>query len=159
MQEKTRHIASHARRLSQHTTVRFAAVGIINTLVDFGIFNILIAIFSLGVVPASITSTTIAMIISYLLNKKVVFRQGTPHSVRQVVLFFAVTISGIWIVQTLIMVQALGLLERAFDADTQSFLYWFLQNVAKGIGVVGSLTWNYIGYSRIVFRKQQRGES
>lgn len=146
-------IAGHARRLGQNTKVRFIGAGIFNTLVDVACFNLLIVLFSVGVVPASIVSTTTAMAISYLINKKVVFRSQTPHSVRQIILFIAVTLTGIWLVQTLIMVQVLAFLDHAFAATEQSFLEWFLRNVAKGCGIVAAAVWSYFGYSRLVFRE------
>lgn len=154
MQHKKR-IIGHARRLSQHTKVRFVAVGALNTFIDFAIFNLFVAVLSTGIVIASIVSTTVAMAISYLLNHKAVFRSDQSHSIKQIVLFLIVTLSGIWIIQTLIMVQVLGLLERLFDPAGQSFLLWFLQNVAKAFGVVCSAVWNYLGYSRLVFRKKE----
>lgn len=146
-------IAGHAKRLGQSTKVRFVAAGIVNTLVDVLTFNFFIVVFSFGVVPASIISTTTAMVMSYILNKKAVFRSQTPHSFKQIVLFVAVTAMGIWIVQTFIMVGALQLLDQWFNPADQSFLQWFLQNVAKGFGVVAGAVWSYLGYSRIVFRE------
>lgn len=132
------------------------AVGAFNTLFDFTIFNILIVVFAVSPVPANIVSATTAMIVSYLLNKKVVFRHEGAHSVRQIVLFFAVTIIGIWVVQNLIMVSVLEILERILEPEAGSFLLWFLQNVAKAVGVLGSLVWNFLGYSRLVFPKKSQ---
>ncbi len=144
-------IVGHARRLGQNTKARFVAAGIFNTLVDVGVFNFFIIVFGLRVVPASIISTTTAMIVSYIINKKAVFRSQTPHSLKQVILFVAVTLTGIWLIQTIIMVQVLEFLESFFNASEQSFLLWFLQNVAKGIGILVGAVWSYLGYSRLVF--------
>ena len=144
-------IVGHARRLGQNTKVRFVAAGIFNTLVDVGVFNFFIIVFNLGVVQASIISTTTAMIVSYIINKKAVFRSQTPHSLKQVILFVAVTLTGIWLIQTVIMVQMLAFLEGFFDPGEQSFLLWILQNVAKGIGILVGAVWSYLGYSRLVF--------
>ncbi|HEU5186901.1 MAG TPA: GtrA family protein [Candidatus Saccharimonadales bacterium] len=148
-----RKIAGHAKRLGQNTKVRFVAAGVINTLVDVLTFNFFIIVFSFTVVPASIISTTTAMVVSYILNKRAVFRSQTPHSAKQIALFIVVTATGIWLVQTVIMVSALNLLEQLFKPESQGFLEWFLQNVAKGFGVVAGAVWSYFGYSRIVFRE------
>ncbi len=153
MSLKHHKLVGHARRMGQNTKVRFVAAGIANTLVDVSGFNLLIVVFSFGVVPASIISTSIAMAVSYVLNKKAVFRSQTPHSVKQIILFVAVTLTGIWLIQTVIMVQALGFLEDMFNASEHSFLLWFLQNVAKGFGILAGAVWGYLGYSRIVFRE------
>lgn len=146
-------IAGHARRLGGNTKVRFIAAGIANTLVDVVTFNFFILAFSFGVVHASIISTTTAMVVSYILNKKAVFRSQTPHSFKQIVLFVVVTAAGIWLVQTFVMVGALNVLDSWFNPAEHSFLEWFLQNVAKGFGVVAGAVWSYLGYSRIVFRE------
>jgi putative flippase GtrA len=146
-------IAGHAKRLGENTKVRFVAAGIVNTLVDVLTFNFFIIVFSFTVVPASIISTTTAMVVSYILNKKAVFRSKTPHSVKQIVLFLVVTLTGIWLVQTFIMVEVLKLLQNLFNAQDETFLKWFLQNVAKGFGILAAAVWSYIGYSRIVFRE------
>lgn len=153
MQQVHRKIVGHAKRLGQHTKVRFVAAGIINTLIDVLGFNFFIVVFSFGVVPASIISTTIAMAVSYILNKKAVFRSQTPHSFKQIVLFVIVTLTGIWLIQTIIMVEVLKVLEHWFNVQEQSFLLWFLQNVAKGFGIIAGAVWSYLGYSRIVFRE------
>lgn len=145
-------IAGHAKRLGQNTKVRFAAVGVFNTLFDFSIFNFLILALSLPPVPANIVSTTTAMVVSYVLNKKVVFKHEGAHTARRVVLFFVVTIIGIWVVQNVIMVSVLAVMRGVFDPADGSFMLWFLQNFAKGVGVIGSLIWNYLGYSRVVFK-------
>lgn len=144
-------LIGHAKRASQNTKVRFVAVGIINTLVDVGIFNFLVLLFSLSVIAASIVSTTVAMTISYMLNKRAVFRDHMPHSFKQIALFLVVTLAGIWLVQTLIMVEVLRFLEHSFNATDNSFLLWFLKNVAKGFGIIAGAVWSYVGYSRIVF--------
>ena len=153
MPQLHRKIAGHAKRLGGNTKVRFIAAGIANTLVDVLTFNFFIIVFSFGVVPASIISTTTAMAVSYILNKKAVFRSQTPHSLKQIILFIVVTATGIWLVQTLIMVGVLNVLEVWFNPADQSFLQWFLQNVAKGFGIIAGAVWSYIGYSRIVFRE------
>lgn len=146
--------AHHARRLGEKQKIRFILAGITNTLVDVVGFNIFILLFAAHVVPASIASTTIAMAVSYLLNKKAVFRNKQPHHAKQIFLFLLVTLSGIWVIQTLIMVEVLHVLENTFDPQSQTFLLWFLQNVAKGAGIVFGAVWNYLGYSRLVFREK-----
>lgn len=152
-------VAGHVRRASQNTKVRFVAAGVANTLVDVAIFNFMIVVFSLAAVPASIVSTTVAMGVSYLLNKKAVFRDGVPHSFKQITLFLVVTLTGIWVIQSLIMVGTLNIMENMFHPEEQSFQMWFLQNVAKGFGIVAGAVWSYLGYSRIVFPNKSEKNS
>lgn len=145
--------ARHARALGGNQKVRFILAGIANTLVDFAVFNLLILLFTLHVAPANIIATTTAMTVSYLLNKKAVFRNGDPHNIRQVALFLGFTLFGIWVVQTGTMLAVLHVLENMFTPETGSFLEWFLRNAAKASGIVFGAVWSYLTYSRIVFRK------
>ena len=144
-------ITDHARRIAQDKKVRFIAVGITNTVVDVLVFNILVQVCKLDLVAANIISTTVAMAGSFLLNKRAVFRDTDPAP-KQVVLFLAVTLSGIWIIQTVVMVQVFNFLQGEFAAQSHPLLVWFLQNVAKAAGIAISAVWNYLGYSRIVFK-------
>ncbi len=149
-QKHSKAIAAHTQRLAQSTKVRFIGAGIVNTLVDFSVFNILV-FFGLDIVLATIISTSVAMAGSFLLNKRGVFRNADPAP-KQVVLFLLVTLSGQWIVQTIVMVQVLHFLQGEFAAQNHPLFVWILQNVAKAAGIVISAAWNYIGYSRLVFK-------
>lgn len=153
----TERAVHHARILGGSRKIRFILAGITNTLVDFAVFNVLILLFTLHVAPANIIATSIAMAVSYLLNKKAVFRNGDPHNIRQVTLFLGFTLFGIWVVQTGSMLIILNILEGTFTPDTGSFLEWFLRNVAKASGIVFGAVWSYLTYSRIVFRERSKG--
>lgn len=155
----TERAVHHARILGESRKIRFILVGATNTLIDFALFNILILLFALHVAPANIIATSIAMGISYLLNKKAVFRNGDPHNIQQVALFLGLTLFGIWVVQTGSMLVTLHVLESVFTPDTGSFLEWFLRNVAKASGIVFGAVWSYLTYSRIVFRDRGKGKS
>ncbi|HEX6461979.1 MAG TPA: GtrA family protein [Candidatus Saccharimonadales bacterium] len=141
------------RKAAAYKKVRFAAVGVVNTAVDFGILNLLVLVFSIGLVPANIISTTLAMLTSFTLNKNIVFRQKGPGAVRQFVLFIIVTLVGIWLLQTVIVVQTYEALERLLHEQQQTgLLAWFILNAAKAFGVAAGIVWNYLWYSRFVFK-------
>lgn len=127
--------------------LRFGMVGIANTTVDVVILNILVNLLGLALVPANIISTTFAMVCSFVLNKKGVFQSNDPHYARQLALFFAVTLVGIWGLQTAVVfvvysfLQVVTALPLAVD-----------MNIAKVVGILVSMVWNYTWYSRVVFR-------
>ena len=154
--KKSRHvrkIALVAKRAANYQKVRFAAVGIVNTIVDFGMLNLLVFVFMVQLAPANIISTTLAMLVSFGLNKKIVFRQKGPGALKQFILFMVVTLIGIWLLQTIIVVQAYGALERLLHEQQQTgLLAWFILNTAKAIGVAVGIIWNYLWYSRLVFK-------
>lgn len=140
-------IKQHGARLVKSEKVRFGLVGIANTIVDFAILNILVGVFGVMRIPANVISTTVAMLVSFTLNKKTVFQDTSGHRTRQIVLFFAVTLTSIWVIQTaVIMVVSYALQPFGLPEIVEL-------NVAKVAGICVGLVWNYVMYSRVVFKK------
>lgn len=144
MEKKIKQVYSTAKASKK---LRFGLVGIANTTVDVVILNTLVNILGMAIVPANILSTTCAMFFSFFLNKKTVFRSSDPRYLRQLILFFSVTLVGIWVLQTTVVflvynfLQTITVLPMALD-----------MNIAKAIGIAVSMVWNYVWYSRIVFK-------
>lgn len=144
MEKKIKHVYTTAKASKK---LRFGMVGIANTTVDVVILNVLVNILGFALVPANIISTTFAMLCSFILNKKGVFQSKDPRYARQLALFLFVTLMGIWGLQTAVVflvynfLQTIAVLPLAID-----------MNIAKIIGVLVSMVWNYIWYSRVVFR-------
>lgn len=142
---------------------KFGIVGIINTIIDFGLFNILIGVFELARIPANIISTTCAMIFSFIANKRFVFGSNEKRVLRQAVLFLLVTAFGLYVIQNLVIYFLtevwLAPLDFAYDIVTalglgKTFSHEFvINNGAKVIATLFSLTWNYLLYKRVVFKK------
>jgi putative flippase GtrA len=141
---------------------KFGLVGIINTLIDFVIYNVLFGILGLDVRIANIISTTCAMIFSFTANKQLVFGRGSGSLVKQAVVFYAVTAFGLYVLQTgtihiltdiwttplhvaVSIIHGLGFGEVFSDT-------FIINNGAKAVGTVLSLTWNYMMYKKVVFR-------
>jgi len=138
--------------MHHYTKIRFIAVGVLNTAVDFGVFNLLLLAFKVQPVLASIISTTIAMIVSFLLNRSFVFKRGGTFSGREALEFFAVTIAGLWVVQSLVISQVGGLLHgMLFTSEV-----WASDDIAKVIAIGASTVWNYLWYSRLVFATKEK---
>lgn len=133
--------------LLKHNKIRFGLVGIINTLVDFSALLILARVFGVPMVLANIISTSGALSLSYLLNKKAVFQSKGPHSRRQLVLFVTGTLIGLWMIQTMMIVLVTYL--ASLIAPQASVMIVLI--AAKIIATISSLIWNYYWYSRIVF--------
>ena len=137
---------------------RFGLVGVLNTLVDVIISNILILLFGLGVVAAGLISGTIAMINSYIFNQRFTFKTRKVSPVRTVY-FFTITVFGLYIIRPLVLklfveqwlwpadfayriTSVLHLpLSRKFDGD----------NLALAIAIIIVLGYNYIMYKKFVF--------
>jgi putative flippase GtrA len=140
---------------------KFGIVGIINTLLDFGIFNALTKFAHFGLIQANIVSTTCAMLFSFFANKKVVFKQEGGSVVRQAILFFAITAFGLYVIQngiiyllTDLWIGPINLFVNIIRSVGINFFSdgFYINNGAKAIATLASLTWNYIMYKKVVFK-------
>jgi putative flippase GtrA len=138
---------------------RFGLVGLINTLIDFGLYNVLSAPGRLSLVQANLISTTVAMIISFFTNRQLVFREHSGSFWRQVVSFYVVTAFGLYVLQTgtikLLTEVWLGPVNAAVmfahTAGLSGHDQFVIKNTAKLIGTIVSLAWNYVMYKSVVF--------
>ena len=151
---KARLSALRQHPLLANKKVRFVAAGVLNTGIDFTIFNLAIFAFGFKTWLANLCSTTIAMVISYFVNKVLVFddRQAMNH--RQFLAFIAVTVVGLWGLQTVIVVglsKALRPAAAAILGGSATTVHWLTSNVAKAVGTVASAVWNYLWYDRTIF--------
>lgn len=129
-----------------HRILRFLAVGVANTGLDVGLLFGFLAL-GLNLWLANTLSTSLALVFSFFLNRSFTF-SSSGSAFRQGVSFLLVTLTGLWLLQPLVMSVVVHL-----AADWLSSPWLLL--CAKGIATVFSMTWNYILYSRLVFRKQE----
>lgn len=149
---------------------RFGLIGILNTLVDYVIFIGLTKILSIpldGVWKAKLVSGAIAMCFSFIMNRTFVFRSKSQNVGRQAAEFFPVTMVGVFVIQTgLVQLfssklphlgklafsigDSLGIVGILPDLLTEAFV---IKTVAFGLATLASLTWNYLMYKHVVFRK------
>ena len=150
---------------------KFAIVGVINTLVDVVILNILVffgftaAFVILGqqFLAANIVSVAVAMVNSFILNKQWTFRAEEGNIYLQIVKFLVITIIGMFIIHQLIFngiyyglpsisgfIISIVHFLKLNNIFSDSFV---ALNSAKAIAIIASLIWNFIGYKFIVFKK------
>jgi putative flippase GtrA len=125
---------------------RFGLVGIINTAIDFGVLFIL-KFLGLPVGLANIISTSTAFSFSFFANRRYTFKPTGTNIMREMLLFFIVTLFGLWVLQTLVIQLSLP----AFSALTGQTDMGLL--LAKLLATCVSLVWNYILYAKLVFIK------
>ena len=124
---------------------RFVLVGIVNTAIDFGFF--FLASNSLhNAVIANYISTSIALAFSFFANKNYTFESRSSSVRREISLFLAFTLFGLWVLQPLVI---LGVEKATHHTQLKHALVLL---VAKVIATVVSLIWNYATYSRFVFK-------
>lgn len=126
--------------------IRFGLIGVINTALDFGLLFILKSI-GLIATTANIFSTSIAFVFSFFANKKYTFRSSATNIVREMILFVAVTLFGLWVLQTGVIWLVLPHLSKLLRSSEMGLL------VTKLIATAVSMTWNYILYDKLVFKK------
>ena len=135
-------------RILNNTFVRFAAVGVFNTLVGsaimFGLYNLAGASYWVS----SAANYILASIMSYVLNKKFTFRH--EGQVMQSGIRFAVNIGICYLL-------AYGIAKPCALAVLNGYSQTLQENVAMLIGMCLFTGLNYIGQRLFVFRKQNAG--
>lgn len=133
------------RRIQDSVVARFASVGVVNTAVDFGLF---VALFAVGLpaVAANFISTSAGMAVSFFGNRRFVFGPS-DHRTREIALFVVVCGLGIWGIQPAVITLATQFLTH-FNINSTLALATIPKLLAIGIAAV----WNYLMYSRLVFR-------
>ena len=125
--------------------LRFILVGICNTTIDFTVLFTLRSI-GLPTISANVLSTTAAFCFSFFANKKYTFKESSGDLKKQIPLFIVITLTGLWGVQTgVIFLVSYLLADSMLSGD-------IILLIAKIVATVASLVWNYIFYSRIVFK-------
>jgi putative flippase GtrA len=137
----TDHLKKHAEK------IRFAIVGGANTALDFGILLLLTNLFGVGSIAANYISTSISFVFSFFVNKSFTFKSTTGNVKKQFALFIGVTIIGLWVIQPIIIWVVENILAPLNWNENVTLI------IAKLIATVASLIWNYLFYSRLVFKK------
>lgn len=137
-------IKKHKNRFS-----RFALVGFASTAIDF---TILLTLKTLGwpIIPANITSSAVAFIFSFSANKKYTFKTTDTNIVREISLYILLTLIGIWGLQSIVIWLTLTPLTHLLWGNKD---YAVLASKLIATGV--SMVWNYVTYSKFVFRHKQ----
>lgn len=136
-----------AKALEKHgDKIRFVIVGGANTALDFLVLFLFV---NLGVdkIIANYISTSVALVFSFFANKSFTFKNTNKNAKKQFAMFLVVTLAGLWVLQPIIIWLSTTVLEPYITNES------ILLFIAKLIATVGSLIWNYLLYSRLVFKK------
>lgn len=138
-------------QLKKHAQkIRFAIVGLANTALDFILLFVFVNLFGFDKIPANYISTGISFVFSFIVNKKFTFKSTTGNAKKQFGLFLIVTMIGLWVIQPLVILGVTALITPTnWDANIILF-------AAKIIATVASLVWNYLFYSRLVFKVTEK---
>jgi putative flippase GtrA len=144
---------------------RFGIVGIINTLIDFIILNIVSRATGWSDEIANIPAVMVAMTFSFFANRHFVFKGGQKKDiVQQAIEFFPITAFGVIVVQGVIIYffeniwrypveLGVGFAEWANIIGTAGIDAQFVEtNGVKLAATFASLVWNYLMYKKVVFK-------
>lgn len=127
--------------------LKFCAVGLVGLAVDSGLFNLLRLALS-NSRSASLISGFIAMLTTFLINNFWSFRenkiQGTGKKVSSFIIYIVSSYFPIFLRSMLIKYSVLKF------GDT-----FLVSNTAFFIGILFGLIWNYIVYSKIIWRNKK----
>lgn len=132
---------------NSHQVMRYGLVGLINTVIDFGLLFTLTSL-SFPVELANVCSTGTAFAVSFFMNKKYTFKTTDTNVLREMILFVIVTLFGLWVLQTIVINLSLPLMTHVFHSPNLALL------ASKLVATCVTLVWNYLLYSRLVFRKR-----
>jgi putative flippase GtrA len=126
--------------------VKFGIVGIANTALDFAVLFLLVSL-GLDKIVANFFSTSVAFTFSFFVNKSFTFKSTGGNLKKQLALFIVITAVALWVIQPLIITGVSALLAPLALNSSLVLL------IGKLLATVASLVWNYIFYSRFVFKK------
>jgi putative flippase GtrA len=157
---------------------RFGLVGVINTLVDYVVFIALTIVFRIPLSKvwlAKYPSSVVGMVVSFILNRRFVFRSQRREVGGEVFRFVTATLIGVFVIQNLLTLffasnfqyfgttafralDAVGLSELTVTVHdrtvgiTESFT---IKTVAFALATIASLTWNFLTYKYWAFRQDE----
>lgn len=138
--------------LKKHETkLRFVIIGVINTLIDLGVLFLAV---SLGIdkIPANYISSTTALTFSFFANRNFTFKSKSSAK-KQLILFLIVTLFGPWVIQPIVIFITLAPLESLLENKSVALLF------TKFLATAIALVWNYIMYSKLVFKTHNTSKS
>lgn len=137
--------------------MRFGLVGVINTLLDFALFNLLAGKLRWRKIPANLVSTSVAISFSFLANWHWVFPTHGGQPMERGFRFLAITLASGWVVQNMAI--------RLLDSPTKRVLAGFVEprlpkldidfvhrNTLKAAAVGAAMFWNFCWYRAWVFQ-------
>ena len=129
--------------------VRFGAIGIVNTAVDFGLYSVLSYVAGLPLIIANLISTSAGFIVSFFLNRKFTFDSKNERKLHEFFRFLATTLVGLWIIQPLIIYYC----KTLFTLFHFSGIWTVV--LPKAAAILVGLVWNYLWYANFVFVKKR----
>ncbi len=139
-------------QLTFRQAIKFVLVGIINTVIDLGVLNILILASGisagLGYSIFKGISFTAAVVNSYFLNRSWTFRRGaTNKTQKEFFQFFIASVIG-FVINVSAASFVVNLIGPQFGIGAKLWA-----NVGAILATLTAMFWNFLAYKFIVFKK------
>ena len=128
------------KKIFDNQIIKFGLIGILNTLVDFGIFTLLTEVAGLSSTNSHLISYTCGILNSYFFNRTWTFRQKNRIHLAEFLKFILVNL-----VSLAISTLVLNLIETRLGYSVY---------VAKLGAIFSSLAINFVGSKLIVFKSR-----
>ena len=79
--------------------VKFGAVGVVATIIDFGVLTLLKEILNIDVLVASTISFSVSVIVNYILSILFVFKSSQNNKLKEFIVFVVLSIGGLFLNQ------------------------------------------------------------
>jgi putative flippase GtrA len=125
---------------------KFGAVGLVNTVLDYAVLNLLL---SIGPLKAKVASTIVATTASYVMNRQWTYNNRDRAGVRrEYVLFFALNLAGLAIQLAVLGVAkyGLGFTEHGGGDDRLAL------NLFNALGIAVAMVFRFWAYRTFVFK-------
>lgn len=131
----------------------FSLIGVFNTLFDLVLYVIIYNLTS-SIIIANLSATSAALIGSYFLNSHITFK-SKKWTFKSFILFVAVTVFGLWVLQTSIIIALAPLFKHVPEH------LWHhlggLEHTAKTVtpkllATIVTFIWNFIWYNKVIFK-------
>lgn len=127
--------------------LRFAIVGMIGAVVDFGTMNLLTVVLFMQFIPASIISFAAAVVSNFLWNRFWTYPDSRSKSVsRQIVQFIIISMIGLairWPLLTWLETVLIGNLDKILPKNFLFSPRFIGHNIALAIAVLVVMLWNF----------------
>jgi dolichol-phosphate mannosyltransferase len=128
--------------LNREKITGFFLIGCFSTLIDIGLLYVFTQYLGIWYLFSSTLSYTCGMVVNFLLNKYLIFRDTSRNYLHQFFFFALVSMSS--------LALTLGVLCLAVEICSVNYL------IGKILAVVTAFFWNYLGQSRITFHLGKR---
>lgn len=156
------------QKMWQLKLIRFALVGVFNTLLDFLMLNVLVFGANLPVLLANTISVCVGISMSYVLNHHIVFQSQGRITLAMYLRFFLITGISILVIQTIVIHITVTMFEQLVSSLGEKFGFTgifsisfqdkLVLNLSKATAVLAGMVWNYLMYAKIIFKQSAKDD-